>query len=118
MGLNARVDAQISEDEFKQKRHRSPGYPFIDLKAALTRAKAFYDKERRHPASFKVAASHWGFKEKSSGGLQTAAALKSFGLLRDVEGGAGGRSLQLTSLALDILLDDRLESPGKIADKP
>ena len=70
---------------------------------------------RRHPASFKVAASHWGFKEKSSGGLQTAAALKSFGLLRDVEGGPGGRSLQLTGVALDILLDDRPDSPEKMA---
>jgi hypothetical protein len=62
-----------------------------------------------------VAAGHWGFKLKSSGGLTTVAALKGFGLMRDVESGGGGRSIQLTELALRILLDERDPSPERDA---
>lgn len=92
----------------KTKKLRSPAYPAINLETAISRARTFYNQERRNPASFAVVVGHWGFKVKSSGGLTTVAALKAFGLMRDVEtSGSGGRTVQLTDLALRILLDDR-----------
>jgi hypothetical protein len=98
----------------KKKRTRSPAYPFVNLEVALKRAREFYDKEQRNAASLNVAVKHWNYVEKSSGGLQTAATLISFGLLKD-EGTGAKRKLQLTQLALRILLDQRPESAEKAA---
>jgi hypothetical protein len=93
----------------KGKRQRSPAYPFINLKVALDRAKEFYDKEKRNASSVSVAVTHWGYAQKSSGGIQTIAALKAFGLMKD-SGSGDGRSVQLTDEALRILLDQRERS--------
>jgi len=93
----------------KKKRMRSPAYPYINLETAIKRAKEFYDREGRNAAPVKVAVKHWGYEEKSSGGLQTAAALISFGLMQD-EGTGDKRKLKLTANALIILRDDRPNS--------
>lgn len=95
-----------------EKKHRSPAYPFISLKKALERAKTLYEHDKRHPTPLPVAAKHWGYGEKSSGGLQTVSALKQYALLEDV-GGGGGRRVKLTDLALAILLDEVPNSPDR-----
>jgi len=102
----------MDEQKAKSKRTRSPAYPFISLPKALERAKVFYEVEKRHPAPFAVSVSHWDFKPKSSGGFQTVAALKQYGLMQDV-GGGKDRKVQLTDPALRILLDQREESPDR-----
>jgi hypothetical protein len=93
----------------KGRRLRSPSYPGITLEAALKLAKEFYNLEKRNTANIGVALQHWGFKPKSSGGLVSVAALKSFGLLSDT-GSGKDRKVQLTELALRIILDTRAES--------
>lgn len=93
----------------KAKKHRSPAYPGINLQQAIKRTVEFYEQEHRNPASFKAAVKHWDYSEKSSGALVTAAALKSFGLMADVESGSG-RTLQVTPLGLRIVADKRPES--------
>lgn len=95
-----------------KKRTRSPAYPFIDLEHAIARAKAFYGREGRNAAPLSVAANHWGYEPKSSGSLQTAAALMSFGLMED-EGTGDKRKVKLTQTALKILLDTRSDSTEK-----
>ena len=95
-----------------KKRQRSPAYPFINLETAIKRSREFYDEEGRNAAPLKVAIKHWGYEEKSSGGLQTAAALISFGLMQD-EGTGDSRKLRLTPTALTILLDERPDSESK-----
>ena len=101
-------------DDSKRKRMRSPEHPFINLEVALKRAKQFYDIEARNAASVNVAVKHWEYEPKSSGGLQTAATLISFGLMKD-EGTGAKRKLQLTQLALRILLDQRPDSAERAA---
>lgn len=101
-------------DAEKEKKHRSPAYPFIPLKKAVERAQALYEHDKRHPTALHVAAKHWGYAEKSSGGLQTASALKQYGLLEDV-GSTGDRRVKLTDLALAILLDEVPNSPDRVA---
>jgi hypothetical protein len=97
------------EEDDKKSRTRSPAYPFINLAAALKRAKEFYSKEQRNAASVKVAVKHWGYDEKSSGGKQTTAALINYGLFRD-EGIGERRKVQLTQDALRVILDERPDS--------
>ena len=70
-----------SDSKAAKKRTRSPAYPYVNLEAAITRAKEFYDKEQRNSANINIAAKHWGFVDGSSSGQQTVAALMSFGLM-------------------------------------
>jgi hypothetical protein len=104
------VVAQGTEE--KRKRMRSPEHPFINLETALKRAKQFYDIALRNTISVNSAIKGWGYALNSSGGLQTTAALISFGLLKD-EGTGDKRKVQLTQLALRILLDVRPDSPER-----
>jgi hypothetical protein len=99
----------MTEQRERKAVERSPNFPFIPLESALNRAQRFYEKEKRGSAPFAVAAQHWKYSPASSGALQTAAAMKSYGLMVD-EGAGAGRKLRLTELALRILLDTRPDS--------
>lgn len=99
--------ADTATETVKAKKHRSPAYPFLGLETAIERARQVYEKERTHPAALPVMAGHWGFKAKSSGGLQTAAALKQYGLLEESAGSGAERRLKLSELARQILLQQK-----------
>ena len=94
------ISASMSEAESKKK-VRSPSFPFIGLREALDRARAFYEAEQRNAARPETAAAHWGYSPKSSGGKQTIAALRAFGLLE------GDSLVKLSGRALRIVLDER-----------
>ncbi|HEY0512582.1 MAG TPA: hypothetical protein VGH73_11795 [Thermoanaerobaculia bacterium] len=93
----------MNEPETKKK-VRSPSFPFIGLRESLDRARAFYAAEQRNAARPETAAAHWGYSPKSSGGKQTIAALRSFGLVD------GDSLVKLSGRALRILLDERESS--------
>lgn len=114
MGTSPRVVKEQETEESKKKRLRSPAYPFINLEAAIKRAKTFYEREGRNAAPLTVTAKHWGYEPKSSGSTQTAAALMSFGLMQD-EGTGDKRKVKLSPNALRILLDTRTDSTEKEA---
>lgn len=95
----------------KKTKERSPTFPFITLEHALERARQFYAEEKRGVAPLARAALHWRYSEASSGLLQTLAALKNYGLLIERAAGAGKeRQVQLSDLALRIILDQRPDS--------
>jgi hypothetical protein len=98
----------IGKDE-QGTRTRSPAYPGINLETAIKRAGELYKQDKMNAIPLAIAVKRWGFKEKSSGGLVTAAALKSFGLMRD-SGSGKERKVQLTEEARRILLDTRATS--------
>lgn len=83
---------------------RSVGYPFISLEQAIKRAREFWDFEGKNLVPVSVAVQHWGYAEKSSGGKQTVAALKQFGLMHDT-GEGDKRQVRLSPRALDIVLE-------------
>jgi len=94
----------------KRKKDRSPSFPFINLETAIARAGQFYKVDRKHETTPEVAAQHWNYAAKSSGALQTMAALKSFGLMNVAKG-----RVRLTERALRILLDERPDSEERQA---
>lgn len=94
------------------KRHRSPAYPSSTLTDSVQRAKQFFGKEGKHPAPVLVAVTHWGYAPKSSGGLLTISALKAYGLMKD-EGSGKERVIRLSQRGLDIVRDDREDSPER-----
>jgi hypothetical protein len=89
---------------FEGKRLRSPPYPFIALGKAVDRAKQLYEKALHHSVGLGVLAEAWTYGVKSSGLVQTAAALIQFGLMVD-EGSGDKRKFQLTKEAIRIVQD-------------
>lgn len=90
----------------KPKHERSPSFPFISLKKAIERADALHAAHKREAARLVTVAPTWSFGAKSSGLLQTVAALKQFGLVEDL-GSGEDRKIQITDLARRILSDSR-----------
>ena len=88
------------------KRHRSPAYPALKISDAMKRVKQFYEAETINASPVKVAVTHWGYGEKSSGGLTVIASLKAYGFLNDV-GAGGNRMVSLTQDALNYVYDTR-----------
>ena len=77
----------------------STRFPFINLSKALERAEALFENDRRGNG-LKMASTFaaWSYSDKSSGGFQTVAALKGYGLLAD-DGSKADRSVKLTDSA-------------------
>ena len=107
----------MSETERKSQKGiakpRSPAYPGISLEEAITRARQVYTHERGNKAHVPAIYSHWNYGIKSGKARVTLAALKYYGLIK-LEGSGDSRQGRLTSLALDILLDDREGSDDRV----
>jgi hypothetical protein len=76
-------------------RDRSPPFPFISLRAAVERVVALDTTFGRHAAPVDKLGLAWKMKEKSSQALQTAAALKAFGLV-DYTGKTENRTVSIS----------------------
>ncbi len=87
-------------------RPRSPKAPSLDLKAALDKARIFYEKEPSRAAPVEIVVAHLGYSPKSGVGSVTLASLRGFGLIEK----CSDDEVKLSSLALDIIRDDRPES--------
>jgi hypothetical protein len=98
----------------KRRPEASQRFPYVPLGKAIDRAKDLYKVANGHEVPIATAVSAWGFAEKSSGGAQTAAALKAFGLLEDVSG-SDVRKVKLTDAAMRIIRDPREISPDRDA---
>jgi len=103
-----------NDEKFKTPTFRSPPYPYVSLSKAIKRADQLYQKASQFLVPKHVLAECWAYKLKSSGLLQTAAALKQFGLLRD-EGSGENRRFKLTDDAVRILTDPNENSDKRIA---
>jgi hypothetical protein len=87
----------------KKVKHRSPSTPAIGLEKALAQAQRLWDVAGKHAAPLESAMKAWGYSPKSSGGLQTIAALKQYGLAED-SGTGWNRQVSLTKLAQELLV--------------
>lgn len=103
---NQKTDSKATQGDSpkadKTRRHRSPSYPAFALSEVLKLTSEFYDQERQHAALIPDALQHWGFSEKSSGGLLSVSALLQFGLMTE-EGANKTRKVKLSELAMDYL---------------
>lgn len=94
------------DDADKARKERSPSFPFISLKKACERIKEMAEAHKKSQARLPIVGSTWGYAAKSSGLLQTVAALKAFGLIEDI-GAGSDRKIQITDLGWRILHDER-----------
>jgi hypothetical protein len=94
--------------EITLKIQRSPRYPFVDLDKAITRASELWAAVGPSEAGVTGASKAWGYGEKSSGAVQTEAALKQFGLI-DVLGRGELRRLKLSKAGQRIVGDSKID---------
>jgi hypothetical protein len=90
----------------RARKERSPSFPFISLERAIERLKEMADAHKRNPARMFTVGRAWGYGPRSSGLLQTVAALKAFGLTEDL-GARPERRIQISDLGWRILQDAR-----------
>src|SRR4051794_30881433 len=90
-----------------QTKGESTRFPFIPLSRAIDRAREVFKAAGPHPTLVSDAQKLWGYTEKSSGGMQTAAALKYYGLVIYI-GTKDRRQIKLTDDARRLFLDERL----------
>lgn len=88
---------------------RSPAYPYVSLRKALSRVKALYEAEGKHAVPPSSAYKAWGIGAKSSGARQTLAALKLFALVTYI-GKAKERQVRVSDFAVKIILDKRADT--------
>lgn len=103
------------QDNAKRKQARpekGQRFPYIPLSRAIEKAKELYTLANVHDVAVKIAVKHWGFSEKSSGGMLTVSALKTFGLIDDI-GSSETRKIKLSAIALKIIKDPREISPER-----
>jgi hypothetical protein len=124
--INARLMETVMSDPAEGARPRSQGrsppFPFVPLAKALERLRQFDDYSRGHPVRAAIAVQQaWKYNPKSSGGLQTLAAVKAFGLLTDAPNG-DDRRIQTTDSGKRLLRNPpdavRLELLRKAALTP
>lgn len=89
----------MEEAATKTSRVRSPGYPMIDLKEAIEKAKELWNKDKMNPIPREVAAKHLGYESAGGHGGRVIAALKHFDLISFKEG-----DIILTEKAVDLAL--------------
>jgi hypothetical protein len=96
--------------------HKTAGtrFPFINLQKAIGQAKKLFDADQKgREMAISGAFGVWDYSEKSSGGFQTIAALKMYGLLKDSNGG-DSRKVGLTDSALRYFRDERDDEKKKL----
>lgn len=89
----------------KKRRERSPSYPGIHLETAIEKMETLFKIEGKHFAPTSAIMEHWGYKEKSSFGMVSLAALLKYGLLED-QGSGLDREAKITDLGLSIVLPE------------
>ena len=80
-------------------RHRSPNYPAIGLKEAVDKIGKLYKADGLAPSLKAAALGHMGFEKPAGDGARVLSALKSFGLVQEVDG-----RVKLTQRGIDIVV--------------
>ncbi len=105
-------DAPQTADPKARRLGRSPAYPSFSVQKALEQVKALYAQEKEYAAPLASALKAWGYGAKSSGGRQTLATMKYYGLV-DITGEGDSRRIKVSDVALKILRDPREDDTEK-----
>lgn len=88
------------------KKDRSPSFPFVTLTKAILRTRELYAVAKRHDMRLAEAAAAMSYGAKSSGAIQTLAALIAYGLVDD-NGSGSDRKFRVSDLGFKLLEDQR-----------
>ncbi len=97
------------EEKDTKAKTRSPNFPAFSLERSLELSKALLSKYQRTLVPWAIAVKTLGYSPKSSGGLQSTATLRYYGLL-DIIGMGESKKVKLSDGAYNILIDSRTVS--------
>jgi len=97
---------EVGSDTLKQKRERSPSFPYIDLETAVEHARKLFRDAKLNEVRMADVAASWGMSAKSGSLMRYVAALGQYGLL-DATGGGSDRRYKVSASARRIFEDDR-----------
>lgn len=111
-------DEAAATAKSKTPKHRSPNYPYLGLKEALTKTELLRQTGGVHPVGLNSVMSAWGLKGEGTTS-SVIAALKAFGLI-SVSGEGKHRQVVVSEAARKILIDhsDKSELLKKAALSP
>lgn len=93
----------------KKSSQRSPGYPAIDLKTAISKTEELYRKINKGWVHYDAMLESLGYTTTSGAGRVALAAMRKYGLI-EYKGSKNELKAKLTDRALDIILDEREDS--------
>jgi hypothetical protein len=93
-----KVDKKAGDAKPKKTRQRSPNYPTIGLRDAVTRARKLYDADGKAGSSQEAAYTHIGFSGPHGQAQSVMSAIKKFAVLEDKKDGR----IAPTKLAIDV----------------
>ena len=103
----------MEQQQPKAPRQSSPRFPFISLQKAIDRAEQLRKAGGGKPILVEAVRKTWGYAPKSSGGDQTIAALKAYGLAVGI-GSGKLRQLALSDDASRYFKDERPKERTKL----
>ena len=87
------------EKTTKKSRTRSPGYPMIDLKEAILKAKTLWDENKVSPMHLSAVYENLGYQSEGGYAARVVSALKQFALISEKDS-----DIILTQNAVDLAL--------------
>ena len=75
--------AAVTAKKEQKPRHRSPNYPNMSLRSAVSKIDAIYKADRLAPSPKSAALRHMGYEKLHSEAARSLSALKSFGLIEE-----------------------------------
>src|SRR5688572_11661149 len=102
----ADMDSSAEAPAGGAKKDRSPSFPFVTLTKAIVRTRELYAVAKRHDMRLAEAAAAMRYGAKSSGAIQTLAALIAYGLVDD-NGSGPDRKFRVSDLGFKLLEDQR-----------
>lgn len=97
----------------KNKRPRSPNFPYSSLRDAITLVEKLYKKDKQNYVPMPIALGHMGLSTTSSTSRRIISAMLEYGLLED-RGDGNSKQLIVSDLARNIILDERPNSTERL----
>lgn len=97
----------------KDKRPRSPNFPYETLRESIVLVQKLYESDKQNYVPMKIALNHMGLSVNSSTSRRVVSAMLEYGLLED-RGEGDDKDLIVSDLARNILLDKRPNSTDKM----
>lgn len=92
----------MNNDKAQSRRKRSPSYPYINLRQALSLIQILYEQEGLDQTPASVALDHMNYKATSGSGVRVLSTLLQFGLLEE-EGTRDDKQVYLSDLSVSVL---------------
>lgn len=109
------LEKEPTVSDSKDKRPRSPNFPYVSLEEALSLVEKLYKQDKQNYVPLKIALKNMSLSVNSSTSRRVVSAMLEYGLLED-RGEGDDKELIVSGLARNIILDERQNSPERLSN--